>query len=55
MEGLEKISNDELISMSEILTINHKKLKDEIIQLHEILKVVEKDWLEITEELKNRK
>lgn len=55
MEEFARLSNDELLKMSETLTINHEKIKNEIIQLHEILKVVERDWLNVTEELKNRK
>jgi len=55
MEDISKLSNDELIEMINNICVNHEKLKQEILILHEVLNVTENEYLELMTELKKRK
>jgi len=47
-------SNDKLIEMMGILDKNHEKVKTEILILVEILNQIQKDFVDINDELKSR-
>ncbi len=52
--NIKELSNTKLFEMVDILSKNHEKLKFEIITLCEMLNTVEKEYVEITEELNSR-
>lgn len=55
MNEFEKLDNDELLKMMSTISNNHQKVKEEIVILHEVLINLEKDYIAISEIVKNRK
>jgi hemerythrin-like domain-containing protein len=54
MEDLKNKTNQELLDIISNLSQNHEKIKQEMIILNEILINIEKDYININEELKSR-
>ena len=54
MENVLFKSNEELIEVTKTLSVNHDKIKQEIILLHEMLKNIESEYIEVVTELQKR-